>query len=818
MNSLRLAFRQLGKNPGFTVMVVTVLALGVGATTAIFSVVYAVLLHPFPYKDADRLLFIGSTRLGQPGGMPVTYPDYLDWSERSRNAEHLAFANGGAVTLTGVAEATVLRNAAISASAWPLLGIQPVLGRVFTEAEDRPGAAPVCVLSHATWQSRFGGDPEIAGRSITLDGKACTVIGVMPPPFKFWAGDLWTPIGLQADTDLMRSRVLRMDSWVVGRPRPGMSADDVSSELNHIAEQLAAQYPDSNKDVRVSLRLLSDSVTGGFRRPLLVLLIAVACVLLIACANVANLLLARTATRQREYAVRAALGATRSQLVREMIMECLPLGLLGGIAGLLLGVWGLDALVMILPADAVPAEAEIRVNGPVMLFSFTVTVGTMILFALLPALESSRPELASVLQEGARGSASRRTGRIRAALIVAEVGLSLTLLVGAGLLIRSLDRLYSVDPGFQTRNLLVMPIQLPQARYATSQQATAFFTEVLEKLRGAPGIKAVAASSNVPFAGGMDLPLLTEGTTYTELNQLQGAQFSIVMGDHLQAQGLRLLRGRMLDENDRAGSEPVIVLNEAAVKRFIPDGDPLGRRVMLGVPENLISPGMLPAGLDKFQWATVVGVVQSTRHFGLQAEPPPAAYIPVEQSWDFAQIRSFMFLLVRTEGKPLDAVPLVRGVVASIDRNQPLGRISAMETIITDTLRQSRFNTLLLGLFAGVALTLAVVGIYGVVAWNVAQRTREIGIRQALGADRSRVLRLVVGQAMRVVLIGLLLGTLVSLAVAHTLQSMLYELSALDPWTFVLVALVLALSALVACVLPAWRATRVDPLVALRTE
>ena len=817
MNTLRHAIRQLAKTPGFTATVVIVLALGVGATTAIFSVVHAVLLNPFPYAEADRIMFIGSMRQGQ-GGMSVTYPDFLDWQARSETAAHLAYATGSSATLTDVSEPAVLRNAAVSASVWPLLGVQPVRGRVFTPDEDKPGAERVAVLSHATCQNRFGGEPDAIGRSIMLDGQAHTVIGVMPPSFKFWAGDLWTPVGLQADTDLMRSRVLRIDAWVVGRPKPGTSVEDVRVELNLIADQLAQQYPDSNKDIGVTVRLLSDAVTGGFRQPLLVLLAAVGFVLLIACANVANLLLARTATRQREYAVRTALGATRRQLVAQMLLECLPLAFLGGCAGLLLGIWGLDALLMILPADAVPAEAQIRVNAPVMAFSLAVTLGTMVLFALFPALESARPQVSSALQEGGRGTAGRRTGRIRASLIVAEVCLSLALLVGAGLLIRSFARLHSVDPGFETRNLLLVSMQLPQTRYGTSQQATHFFERAIERLQPLPNVKAVAASTTVPFSGGMSLPLLTEGLNYSDINQLDSIQFDLVMGDFLRAQGLQLLKGRAFTEADRAGSLPVIILNEAAVQRYLPDGDPLGQRVMVGVPQNLITPGMLPPGFDTFQWATVVGVVRSVRQFALQQQPLPAAYIPVGQGWDFLPMRSAMTLLVRTEDDPLQLVPLVREAMAAVDRDQPIGRITTMEMLVQNTLQQPRFNTMLLGLFAGVALTLAVVGIYGVVAWNVAQRTKEMGIRLALGAPPGGVVRLVVFQAMRVVGLGLGLGLLVSLAVARTMQNLLYDMSAFDPWTFLLVALVLGGAALVACLLPARHATEVDPLTALRSE
>ena len=819
LSDLKFALRQLGRTPGFTATVVLVLALGIGATTAIFSVVHAVLLHPFPYQDGNQILFVGSSRTDRPDSqIPVAYPDFLLWRKEARSVDHLAFASGSSVTLTGTNEPAVLRNGAVSADVWPLLGLQPELGRVFTDAEDQPGAPAVCVLSHATWQKQFGADPAILGRSVTLDGKPYTVIGVMPSRFKFWAGDLWTPVGLQADTDQMHSRIMRFDSWVVTKPKAGRTIEDVRTELTVIARQIALQFPESNRDVGVMMRYLSESVTGPFRDPLLLLLAAVATVLLIACANVANLFLARTSARRREFAVRAALGASRGQLVRQTLVESLPLALLGGCAGLGVAAWGLDGLLAILPQDAVPAEALISVNGPVMLFSLAVTLGTLLVFSLFPALESSRAALGNDLQEGAKGTANVRTSRVRAGLIVAEVGLSLVLLVGAGLLVRSLARVSSVSVGFDKENLLVVPIQLSEARYAGSEQATAFFEDAVARIGALPAVSGVAATTGAPFSNVNDMPLVVEGRTYTDLNQLQGLVFAAVTGDYFRAQGLQLVRGRIFADTDRPGSPPVIILNEAAVKKFLPGGDPLGKRVMLGAPDNLIKPGMLPAGFDKFQWATVVGVVKSARYFGLTIQPDAAAYIPVRQSWDYPQLRRSMLLLVRTRDRPLDVVPALRDVVKSLDPKLPLGHIATADMLIGDSLQGTRFNTVLLGLFAGVALALAVVGIYGVVSWNVTQRTREIGIRQALGANRANVLRLVIGQSMRVVVLGLVLGVAGSLAVARLMQSLLFEISPFDPLTFVAVAGLLGLSALIACWLPARRATRVDPMIALRAE
>jgi len=818
LQDLRHAIRLLGKRPGFSITVILVLSLAIGANSAIFSVVNAVLLHPFPYKDSSRIVFISSARAGQTGTMPVTYPDYLDWKAQVRRFESLAYVNNRSFTLTDVNEPAVVPGAVMSASAWPLLGLSPILGRTFSEAEDQPGVDPVCVISHAAWRGRFGGDPAILNRQIMLDGRAHTIVGVMPVQFKFWGADLWTPVGLEADTELMRSRVIRMGAFVVGKIRPDTTLAEVSAELNLIAERVALANPDSNKGVGISATYLSESVTGNFRTPLLVLLGAVACVLLVACANVANLLLAQAATREREFAIRTALGASRRRIVLQMLVESVPLAVLGGLGGLLLAAWGLNALLLFIPTESVPAEAQIQIDGSVVLFTAVLSLGTTFLFALLPALFGLKGGFQEALKEGSRGTSGQRSGRLRAGLIMAEVSLSLTLLVGAGLFIRSFARLQAADPGFNAENLLLLPVQLPAARYRSGLRATQFFEELVARAKDLPGVTAVGAGGNIPFQGGSGLPLLVESKVYSDVNDLQGVQFNLVMGDYFRAQGLKLLRGRTFLETDRAGAEPVVILNDVAVRQFLPEGDPLGKRVMLGLPENLLRPGMLPAGLDKFQWTTVVGVVQSARHFGLREDPVPTAFIPIGQSWEDPLMRTAMTLLLRTEGDPTQVATMAREVLWSIDRNQPIGRIVEMDTVIRETLRQSRFSMLLLGLFATIALILAAVGIYGVVAWNVAQRTREIGIRQALGATRHEVHLLIVRQGMRIVLAGLLIGLAGALTVSHGLRSLLFEISVLDPWTFLAVSALLALTALLACVIPARRATRIDPMVALRAD
>jgi len=813
-----LAFRLLRKAPGFTATIAAVLALGVGANTAIFSVIHAVLLHPFPYTNSERIIFVASKPIDGNGQMSVAYPDYVEMRKQAQTIDYLAFAANRDLTLTEVKEPASLKGALVSAPVWPLLGVPAMLGRAFTEVEDRPGAAPVCVIGASVWKEHLGSSPHVLGHELILDGKAYTVVGVMPPSFKFWGADVWIPAGLEADTEFMRSRVLRMNTWVVGKLKPTATLKEGNAELSVIAKGIADQFPDTNKNVGAEATLLMDNVTGGIRRPLLMLFGAVGFVLLIACANVANLLLARANSRRREFAIRTALGAGRPRLVRQVLLECIPLAVIGAAAGIIVGAWGLRGLLSILPEDVIPAEAVITVNMPVMLFSFAVCTGTMLLFALFPALELTRGELTVALQEGGRGTGGPRSVRVRSGLIAGEVALSLMLLVGAGLLIRSFSRLQSVNPGFNADNLLVLTIKLPESHYPTANEATRFFEEVVQRAKQIPGVKAAAASSNVPLLGGSALPLITHDRSYSSFKDLKGVQFSAVTADYFAAQGLRLVKGRVFSESDRAGSEPVIILNEAAVKQFLKDGDALGQSVMLGLPASLNKPGLLPKGLDKFQWSRVVGVVQSSRNFGLDSEPPPAAYIPVDQSWTAVGVRNKMFVLIRTEGDPLLTAAAARSIVSAVDVDQPIEDLTTMGNAIADSLRQSRFITVLLGLFAAMASALAAVGIYGIVAWNVSQRTRELGIRSALGATSGDNTRLVMDQSMRVVFIGLAAGLAGSLALTRVLQGMLFETSAFDFWTFSMVSAALTIVTLLASLLPALRASRVDPIVALRAE
>jgi putative ABC transport system permease protein len=818
MNDLRLAIRQLFSNPGFAVVAILTLALGIGANSAIFSVLNAVVLNPLPYPDANRIVFIGQSRDRQAGQMPVAYPDYLEWRAQVRELQDLTWIAGRNMTLTGADEPATLRVAAATAGLWPLLAVAPALGTTFGADHDRPGADPVCVLSHASWVKRFGSDPSIVGRSIVLDDRAYTVLGVMPPAFKFWAADAWLPAGLEAGSEQMRSRVMREDHWVVGRLRQDASVDTALRELDLVSARLAAAFPETNKGVGASMMLLRDSVGAALRPILLLLFGAVSCVLLIACVNVANLLLTRSASREREFSVRVALGASPARMRRLLFLENLPLALLGGAAGVLFAQLLLQALLYLLPGDAVPSEAQIRIDGPVLAFALLLSLGTTLAFGVIAAIGRSSTVSSEALRTGAGGTANRRTRRLRNGLIVAEVALAMTLLIGAGLLMRSLDSLQHTNPGFDASSLLVVPVNLTEQRYASAAQATQFFDELVQRAGTLPGVSAVAASTNVPLMGGSNFPLVTEGRSYNSIDELEMVQFYMLMGDYFRAQGIQLVAGRGFNAQDDASGAPVVVLNQAAARHFLGSEDVLGKRVMLGAPAHLIKPGMLPPGLDTFEWATIVGVAADVRHFGVQNEAPPAAYIPIAQSWEVARFRRSMSLLLRTDGDPLAVAAAVREMLWSIDRNQPIERITTMQAVIHDALGQSRFNTVLLGAFAGLALLLSAIGIYGIVAWQVAQRARELGIRMALGARRDEMLRMVVLQGMRVVLIGAGIGLVAAIVAATVFDRVMVQLAPADTWVFVLVPAALIAVALFACWLPARRAAAVDPLRALRAE
>lgn len=820
LQDLRFGWRQLRRSPGFSAIAVLTLALGIGANTAIFSVINAALLNPFPYPDAGRIMFVGETFGKLPGLGAVTYPDYLDWRKENQSFAHLGIARNLNFNLTGIDEPARVDGALVSADVFPLLGIPPALGRGFRADEDREGAARVAVLSHAIWQRRFGGEPGILGRTLKLDGELHTVVGVMPPRFAFWGADVWVPAGLNFDGELHTSRVARMGYFVVGRLKDGVSPAQAQADLEVVAKRLAQAYPDTNRDTGVQMRTLIDNTTQNIRPTLLVLLCAVGFVLLIACANVANLLLARAMVREKEMAIRTALGAGRGRLLRQMLVESLPLALGSGIVGLGLAFGGMRLLMAFIPPGSLPSEAVVRMDWRVVLFTLGAALSTALVFGLVPAVQSSRAAVHDSLKESARSSTGgRQTHRARNGLVVAETALALTLLVAAALLMKSFQRMQAVRVGFNPDRVLHLQLNLPLAKYPQPVHLAAFYEQALERLQALPGVLSVGGNSGLPFSGNsMGMPVVPEGKTYETLQDLPFTQYSLVMGDYFRTLGIALRAGRVFDSRDSATSEPVVIINQALAKKHFADADPIGQRVMLGLPDNLNRPGIIGKDMIKFPWLTVVGVVEDVKQDGFNQEPTPQAYVPYVQVPVVPQILTGLMLVARTQGNPENLIANARQAIWSLDRDQPIARIGPMNTLLLDRLRQPRFSMILLGVFAGVALLLSAIGIYGVISYSVSQRTREVGIRMALGAQPRDVLRLVLRQGMILVALGLGCGLAVTLGLTRFMKSLLYEVNAADPLTLVLVAAMLAAVGCLACFIPARRATRVQPMHALRCE
>ncbi|MHB9007135.1 MAG: ABC transporter permease [Limisphaerales bacterium] len=817
---LRFGWRQLRRSPGFAAVAVFTLALGIGANTAIFSVINAALLNPFPYPDAQRIMFIGET-FGQEQGLnAVAYPNFLDFRQENRSFEHLAIARNQSFNLTGGEEPVRVEGAAVSAEVFPLLEMPPALGRGFRADEDREGADRVVVLSHALWERRFGGDASVIGRTVNLDEQPYTVIGVMPPRFRFWGADVWVPAGLNFDGELQTSRVARMGYFMVGRLKDGVSPVQARADLEVVARRLAAAYPDTNRDTGVQVRSLVENTTQNIRPTLLVLWCAVGFVLVIACANVANLLLARAMVREREMAIRTALGAGRWRLMRQTLLESLPLALLGGGFGLGLAFAGVKLLLALTPPGSLPSEAVVRIDWRVVLFTLGSALLTAVLFGVVPALQSSRAGVHENLKESTRGSTGGSSShRTRNLLVIAETALALTLLMAAALLMKSFHRMQSANVGFHPQSVLQMQLNLPLAKYPQPVNLAAFYTAALERLQALPGVVSVGANSGLPFSGSsMGMPVLTRGASYENLQDMPFTQYSLVMGDYFRTLGLELRAGRVFDGRDAATTEPVVIINQTLAKKHFPEVDPIGQTLMLGLPENLNRPGLLGAERVDFPWLTVVGVVDDVRQEGFNQEPTAQAYVPYVQVPVFPQMLTRLMLVARTHGDPADLIASARQAVWSIDRDQPIARIGPMESLLLDHLRQPRFSMILLGVFASVALLLSAIGIYGVISYAVSQRTREVGIRMALGAQPADVLGLILRQGMRLVAIGLGVGLLVTLGLTRFMKSLLYEVGTADPLTLGCVAVTLATVAALACYLPARRATRVAPVVALRQD
>ena len=805
LQDVRYGLRRLRAAPAFAATVILTLALGIGANTAIFSVVNALLLRPLPYAEPGRLVTIEHRYPGLDDmKAPVSAAGFADYQANTRSFAAMAVETGWGPNLTGVGEPERLTGARVSGRFFPTLGVAPLLGRALRPDEDQPGRNQVVVLSHGLWLRLFGGEPGAVGRTMQLNGESYEVVGVMPPGFRDFfnrRAELWTPLALPPDryTDGQWT-----NEWLnlVARLKPGVTEEQARTEMRTHADALRQRFPDDFPD-RWSLLVtsLAEKGSGDTRPALLVLLGAVGFVLLIACANVANLLLARGASRMREVAVRSALGAPRRALVRQLLVESLLLALAGGLAGLLVGAAAVRALVAWNPGD-LPWASDIRVDGLVLAFTAGVAVLTGILFGLVPAVQTSRSDLQTVIKEGGRGVHAERGGRtLRRALVVAEVALALVLLAGSGLLLKSFARLQRVDPGFVPERLLTFAVALPAARYPSDTQRIAFFDQLFPRLAALPGVRAAGGTSVLPFGGNWSTGSFTvEGFTPAEDEPGPWGDIRIVSPDFLQALGAPLRRGRHLTPDDGPGRPRVAVVDEEMVRRYWPDADPIGKRITFG-------PDSAPA------WIEIVGVVGHTMHEGLDADARVQLYLPYAQ-----RNPGQLTVALRTTGDPARLTAAARSAVRAIDPDQPIANVRTMEELVDTSLGGRRLAAVLLAVFAGVALLMAAVGIYGVMSFAVAQRTRELGVRVALGASRASVLRLVVRQGMGLVLLGVAIGAAGALGLTRLIASQLYAVRSTDPATFGLVALALVATALVAILVPAARAMRLDPVAALRDE
>jgi putative ABC transport system permease protein len=803
LQDIRYGLRMLAKNPGFTVVAVVTLALGIGANTAVFSVVNTVLLRPLPYKEADRLVTVWGKNLEKGYDFDlVSPPDFADWRAQNRVFEEMAASDDAMYTLTGTGEPTSITAYKFSAGFFHVLGVPPIIGRTFLPEEEQPGKNRVVVLSYRLWQSRFGGDRGVIEKMVRLNGEPYTVIGIMPPSFEYPQDtELWTP--LRVEPNLANNRGVRF-LRVLARLKPGVRIKEAEAEMNTIASRLEREYPDTNKGEGVYLKTLRDMKVGDIRPALLVLLGAVSFVLLIACANVANLLLARATARQREIAIRGALGASRVRMVRQFLTESVLLAVLGGGLGLLLASWGVGGLVAMFPPTIsnlnIPRVDTIPIDDKVLGFALCASLLTGVIFGLAPAFEACRLNPNESLKEAGRSLASSAQGRrFRSALVVSEVALSLILLSAAGLLMKSFLHLLQGDLGFDSNHVLTLRVWLPQYKYKTDPQQRAFSSQVVEKIRSLPGVQSVGAVTFLPLSGWWGQRGFTiEGRPVSPQNPQPAVVWSSVTTDYFRTLGIPLVKGRFFSGRDIDEAPGVAIISKGLARQFWPTEDPIGKRITL---EGQRSP------------REIVGVVGDVRQFGLVSEPRPEIYIPFDQA-----TTPLICFAVRTASDPINLANAVRHEVWAVDKDQAVSHVMTMEQLAAESLAPQRISLLLIAIFAALALILAAVGLYGVLAYSVTQRTHEVGIRMALGAGAGDVLKLVVGQGLILTLLGVAIGLAASFGLTRFLSSLLYGVRPTDPATFAGVSLLLTGVALAASYIPARRATKVDPMVALRYE
>ncbi len=815
---IRYGFRNLWKQPTFTGIAILTLALGIGANTAIFSVINAVLLRPLPYSESDQLVFLNE-RSPQMEDMSISYPNFTDWRAQNRVFEKIGVYNRSSYNLTSTGDAERILTCQASADLFAALRVQPATGRLFTNDEDKPGGNPVVILGYGLWQRRFGGEANILNQNLTLNGRSYTVIGVMPQGFQYPNRvDMWVPVGQLSGQESWQYRGNHPGLYGVARLRSGVTFEQARADMDNIAVSLERQYPDTNKSTRVRMMPLLEISVRDIRRALWILFGAVLFVLLIGCANIANLLLARAAARQREMAIRTALGAGRWRIVRQLLTESVMLALVGGGFGLLLAQWGIAFILTISP-NSIPRAREINLDWRVLAFTVGASVVTGLIFGLVPAVQSSRADIQETLKETARGSSNRRH-HVRNVLVIFEMATTLVLLIGAGLLIRSFYRLQQVNPGFSYDHLTSLSISLPEKKYVTPQQRVSFFQQLIEKIQGLPGVTSVGAASGLPLGNnGWQTSFTVEGRPIPPPDQYPLMEACVATADYFRAMSIPLLKGRYFDARDnrthlegrdlsKASEDEkfmagvtTLIIDEEFARRYWPNEDPIGKRIRLG-------------SKSKDPLLTVIGEVGRVRMEGLNEDSNR-----VQGYFPFLQMPfDGMTIVIKSVTEPTQLIATTRQQVKEVDPDQPIYDIRTMEDIRSESVAPERLNLTLLAIFAGVALVLAIVGIYGVMSYAVTQRTHEIGIRMALGARATDVLKLVVKNGMSLALVGVLVGLAGAFILTRLMARLLFGVTATDTTTFTVVSLGLIGVALLACIIPARRATKVDPLVALRYE
>lgn len=811
IKDLRYAIRSLARRPSFTAVAIITLALGIGANTAIFSVVNATLIRPLPFNEPDRIVMVWGyipKMANTADKFPSSAGNYLALAKQTQSFQQLAAFRQWSWQLTHAGEPEQLQGVRVSANFFEALGARPVLGQTFNADQDQEGAAPVAIISHRMWQREFGASANVVGRSLTLNGRTVSVVGVMPRDFEFPGGanmipglqfatrnDIWMPLAMSSEE---RQSQGSLNLALLGRLKPGVTVVQAETEARAIQTTL----PLGTVGYTVNLIPLQKQMVGNIQRLLLVLLATVSFVLLIACANVANLLLARAAARRREMAIRGALGAGRFRIFKQLLTESLLLSFAGGLAGVLLAIWGTPLLVSFIP-EKVPRIHEVNVDLRVLGFAFLVSILCGAVFGLAPALQASRVDLNESLKESSRGiTGSLRQNRMRAFLIVCEVSLAVVLMIGAALLMKSFVRLLDVNPGFDPAQTLAMEVVLPSAppsKYENENERAAFFEQVVNRINHAPGVIAAGAVLSLPLTGAEEsTDIFVEGRPRPEAGQRLQADFTMITPDYFRAMGIPLLKGRQFTERDRKDTPAVIIINNALAHRYFPNEEPVGKRITVG--------------FEKFP-REVVGVVESTKQQTLTAEAPPALFIPHLQ-----RAAETMTIVIRTNADPISLAPMAREQVHAVDSAIPVTNVRTMNEVFSESVVQQRFSMLLVGLFGSLALALSAIGIYGVMAYTVTQRKHEIAVRMALGARRRQVLQLIVKDGLIVASLGVGLGVAGAFGLTRLMTSLLFEVKPTDLQTFVLVSVLLLLVAVAACLVPARRATKVDPLVALRYE